>query len=675
MPKRGGGVATAGDSIVVYNRWRVTRDPALLHDIERYNETDCRSTAGLRNWLLSVRPSEGSWFDPTADETDDEGAEDRKRQRTGHEAEYADYQNRLRQFGRATAADWPGRLADLLGFHAREGKPEWWAFFDRMDKFADELLEDAECLAGLELVGKPEPVKRSLVYTFSFPPQETKRQAGDDVVNVATGVRAGTIEELDEQTCLAKLKLGQKNGPLPPTLSVGPTGPINSDVLRDALYRIARSVLDGADSYAAVRQLLAREPSRITGHPAGQSIVSGHDVLAATTEAVAGLDRSHLFIQGPPGAGKTYVSAHVVVQLLRRGKKVGVAAHSHKAIHNLLDEVERQAAEAGVTFIGIKKSSTGPETEYNGRFIRSEPDKKKIDPTAADLLAGTAWLFADGRFDRALDYLVIDEAGQVSLANVVAMGASAANIVLVGDQMQLGQPTKGVHPEESGLSVLDHLLGGQATVAPDRGVFLAQTRRLRPEVCRYVSDAFYDGRLQPHPITATRRLIFSGDLALPPAGIHFMPVRHAGCSQRSEEEGQAIRTYYRKMLDQQFEAAGGVRRAMTVNDILVVSPYNVQVNYLRSVLPEGARVGTVDKFQGQEAPVVFLSMASSSAADMPRDIGFLFSANRLNVAVSRAQCLAVVVASPELLATPCGTVEDLRLVNKFCQLAECSHNL
>jgi uncharacterized protein len=349
-----------------------------------------------------------------------------------------------------------------------------------------------------------------------------------------------------------------------------------------------------------------------------------------------------------------------------------VAAHSHKAIHNLLDEVERLAVDCGLEFTGVKKSSGG-ETEYSGTFIRSESDKNRID-TGADLLAGTSWLFADERFDQLLDYLFVDEAGQVALANVIAMGTCSRNIVLVGDQMQLGQPTKGVHPGESGLSVLDFLLGGQPTVAPDRGVFLTRTRRLRPEICRFISDAFYDGRLEPHPITAGRRLVFSSDLiALPQAGVHFLPVPHQGCSQRSEPEAQAIVTYYRKLLDQRFEDGNAPARPVTVNDILVVSPYNVQVNYLRSVLPDGARVGTVDKFQGQEAPVVFVSMATSSAADLPRDIGFLFSANRLNVAVSRAQCLAVVVASPELLATPCATVEDLRLVNRFCQLAEYSN--
>ena len=179
---------------------------------------------------------------------------------------------------------------------------------------------------------------------------------------------------------------------------------------------------------------------------------------------MAGLDESYLFIQGPPGSGKTYTSDHVIVELIRQGKKVGVTANSHKVIHNLLDKIENVAAEQGVKFTGVKKSS-GEESVYHGRFIQSK-DKKENVSKDAQLLAGTAWLFSDERFDRHLDYLFIDEAGQVALANVIAMGTAARNIVLVGDQMQLGQPVQGVHPGDAGLSVLDFLLGGQATVDP-----------------------------------------------------------------------------------------------------------------------------------------------------------------------------------------------------------------
>ena len=297
------------------------------------------------------------------------------------------------------------------------------------------------------------------------------------------------------------------------------------------------------------------------------------------------------------------------------------------------------------------------------------------------LLAGTAWLFAHERFDQHLDYLFIDEAGQVSVANVVAMGTAARNIVLIGDQMQLGQPIQGVHPGEAGLSILDFLLGGQATVAPDRGIFLDHTWRLHPSICRFISDAFYEGRLAPDPENANRRLIFDRPInGITPEGIHFSPVIHTGCSQKSEEEGKESS---RKIASASNSSATEVRQREGWN-----SPDDDRQRHSRGQPlqragqpPEVGSAGagrvegsTVDKFQGQQAPVVLISMATSDAECLPRNIDFLFSANRLNVALSRAQCLAVVVASPKLLETPCRSIEQLRLVNKFCQLVEFAEN-
>lgn len=671
MGKREGEVANAGDSIVVYNRWRETSEPQLLEQIAAYNEVDCISTAKLRDWLLTHRANGIAWFDGPVAPADADGAAEKDVARLEREARYADYQGRL--MGAATDAegDYRCQLADLLEFHAREARPQWWEFFDRQSRFEDEWLDDTECLAGLTLAKPAEPVKRSFLFTYRFPPQETKRRAGDPVYDLATLTPAGTIEELDEANLLVSIKRGVKGGALPNDLNIGPGGPINSDALREAIYRFATDVLAGKNSYPAIRDILSKALPRIHAHTAGEAIVSGADLLAATTEAVAGLTDSYLFIQGPPGAGKTHTSAHVIVELIRRGKKVGVAANSHKAIHNLLDMVEGMAKARGVRFHGIKKSSGGnDESAYSGDFIQSE-DKSENISLNASLLAGSAWLFAHARFDRHLDYLFIDEAGQVSVANVIAMGTAARNIVFVGDQMQLGQPIQGVHPGEAGSSILDFLLGDQATVAPDRGIFLNLTRRLHPTVCQFISEAFYEGRLAPDPGNVRRHLVFDAPIkGITPQGIHFSPVSHTGCSQKSEEEGRAIAEYFQKLLGQKFVDKDGSTRVMTTDDILVVSPYNVQVNHLKSVLPAGARVGTVDKFQGQEAPVVLVSMATSDAECAPRDIEFLFSANRLNVALSRAQCLAVVAASPKLLETPCRNIDQLRLVNKFCQLVE-----
>jgi uncharacterized protein len=233
-----------------------------------------------------------------------------------------------------------------------------------------------------------------------------------------------------------------------------------------------------------------------------------------------------------------------------------------------------------------------------------------------------------------------------------------------------------VHPGEAGLSILEFLLGDKSTIPPERGIFLKNTHRLHPSICGFISDAFYDSRLQAAAGNESRRLIFDERMSgMPPLGIHLIPVHHFGCSQKSVDEGAVIKSHYQNLLGQQFQDKDGSKRALTVNDILVVTPYNVQVNYLKSILPEGAKVGTVDKFQGQEAPVVLVSMVTSSAEDLPRNIEFLYSKNRLNVAISRAECLAIVVANPKLLEIPCKSIEQMKLVNTFCWLADYAENM
>ncbi|WP_456708619.1 DEAD/DEAH box helicase [Bradyrhizobium sp. USDA 4452] len=267
------------------------------------------------------------------------------------------------------------------------------------------------------------------------------------------------------------------------------------------------------------------------------------------------------------------------------------------------------------------------------------------------LIAGTAWLFARPELDQELDYLFIDEAGQVSLANVIAMGVTAKNVVLVGDQMQLSQPIQGAHPGGSGISGLDHLLAGLATVPPDRGIFLATTFRMNPDICKFISDAVYDGRLVSDPSTKQQAIDIgtSTDDALAPTGLRFVPVDHAGFAQRCPPEAERIKKTYDTLLGKTWVDRKGAKKAIGINDILVVTPYNMQVNHLRDVLPDGARVGTVDKLQGQEAAVVLISMTTSSGEDMPRNIEFLYSRNRINVAISRARCLSAIFASPRLL--------------------------
>lgn len=651
MDKREGTVSTAVDSIVFYNKWRESGESCLLKDIETYNELDCASTYKLRDWLLKIKPKGAPFFLSEALVLNNDGVS-----RKDWEIEYEASKKLLEDKYKIDPKEMYRQLADLIEFHNREKKPQWWAYFERHDKFEDELINDPECLAGLTLAGSQSSAE---AHFYCFPPQEYKLKAGRYAKDIRTG-KSWFIIQVDDVKNIVKIKPG--NTPPPNRLSLGPSDPISTDGIRSAIYRVSDSILEADKKYAAIKDILNKTEPNIKGRQRGQPVSLLKDPLSGAMEAVLNLKKSYLIIQGPPGSGKTYTSSHIIVELMRQGKKVGVAANSHKAIHNLLDQIEKVADSKNFQFFGVKKSS-GQESDYQGKYIKNEPKTKKID-LRMSLFAGTAWLFSDSIFDQELDYLFIDEAGQVSVANVVAMGAAAKNIVLVGDQMQLGQPIQGVHPGEAGLSILEFLLGDYQTVPPSRGIFLQDTYRLEPGICKFISEAFYEGRLNPHPSTSNRNLLLDYS-DLPSKGVHVIHAKHTGCAQKSVEEGVIIKGVYEKLLGQSFNDGKNIR-AVIIDDILVVTPYNVQANHLSAILPEGARVGTVDKFQGQEAPIVLVSMVTSSAEDLPRNIEFLYSQNRLNVAVSRAQCLAVIVFNPALLEVPCKTIEQMRLVNTFC---------
>ena len=256
--------------------------------------------------------------------------------------------------------------------------------------------------------------------------------------------------------------------------------------------------------------------------------------------------------------------------------------------------------------------------------------------------------------DGTLDYLFIDEAGQVSLADALAMGTAARNLVLVGDPQQLDQVIQGTHPDGSDASVLKHLIGDEQTIPPDRGLFLERTFRLHPDVCGYISEEFYEGRLRPDAGQRDADDAARHRAALPAGRARGLPAGVArGGGARASRRSTAARA-----------------PASRAAEIIVVSPYNAQVNLLRETLGDRVRVGTVDKFQGQEADVVLYSMASSSGDDIPRGLEFLLSRNRLNVAISRARCLAYLVCSPRLLEVNARTIEQMRLANALCRFVE-----
>jgi uncharacterized protein len=661
-------VATAGDSIVAYEAWRETGDKAILEAIHAYNEADCRSTKALRDWLVAkVRPAHLPWWTPAAVEA---GAEARDERTLRDERERAELRGQLGEAaGRLT--DEPAELLfELAWYHQREDKPQWWAMFDRAERDTEELIEDADSLGGLEAVGEARPMDRSLVRTYRYPEQETKLRE-DANVKMKEGLKSVGIVRLDPGTREVDVKLGPSAGTPPERLDLIPGGPIGNEVLREAVRRVAADAFCGGGRYPALEALLARELPHLQGRAAGTPLVDeAADVVAETVRAAERLEASYLPIQGPPGTGKTYVASQAILALLRKGKRVAVTSNSHKAIGNLLRAILVRAREQGFALRAVQKLSDGEDAADPAIPTTTSNGDARL--AAFPLVAGTAWLFARPEHDQTFDHLFIDEAGQVALANVVAAGAAARNLVLVGDPMQLAQPVQGRHPGQSAASGLAYILGEHATVPRERGIFLPVSRRLHPLICRYISDLVYDGRLKSDD-GAARQTLLLGRKAPPPlvpAGLRFVPVDHTGDSQSSEAEGKALAGVYGSLVGLGFRDRDGRERHLTRDDVLVVTPYNAQVNLLRRLLPDGARVGTVDKFQGQEAPVCLVSMATSSSEELPRDIEFLFSVNRLNVAISRAQALAVVFASPRLLDVPCRSIDEMRLVNALCAVAD-----
>ncbi|HUP24044.1 MAG TPA: ATP-binding protein, partial [Thermoanaerobaculia bacterium] len=384
----------------------------------------------------------------------------------------------------------------------------------------------------------------------------------------------------------------------------------------------------------------------------------------AARRLVLQLDGGCLPIQGPPGTGKTFTGAEMALDLVEHGRKVGIVAQSHAVIGNFLDEIWRRADARGATSLHMAQKADEDEGARDPRVARiASRDVGASLASGTQVVGGTAWLFARPDLENSVDVLFIDEAGQFSLANALAVAPSAKSIVLLGDPNQLAQPSQGAHPPGSDESVLQHMLGSDMTIAPDAGLFLDRTFRLRPEICRFVSDAFYESRLEPAEAALARSFADGGN------GLRYVAVQHSGNKIESIEEVERVRTVIEGLIDSEWTDETGTRR-LTLDDLLVVAPYNAQVELLRERLPHGSRVGTVDKFQGQQAAVTIYSMASSTSEDAPRGMDFLYSRNRLNVAVSRAQGLAIVVASPALFRVRCKTPNQMRLANALCLFQE-----
>jgi predicted RecB family nuclease len=637
-------VADALASVVAYEKWLAEPDQSILDGIAAYNRDDVRSTHDLHAWLEERRTElEQQHGEQPRPLTPDSRPPERVSDAEAAENAIVD---ELRDAGQLL-------MAGLVGWHRREGRPQWWDFYRCSDLTDDALVRDSAALGEL---GAPELIRvlpkpaRSTIYRYPFPPQDTKVR--EQAYDVDTHDLAGTVTEIDGAEGWVDLKVG--NGKRPPyPRGLSGSMPIDVGVTQKSLQRTASDVLAGRQSLG--RRLLDRITPPDSQPRTGET---AEDVVVRLGRA---LRDTVLAVQGPPGSGKTTVGASMIRAMLDDGLRVGVTAQSHAVIGHLLTTIGRPA---------LQKCDEDDHCAAPG--VEQTNDNKVVVSALASrrhqLVGGTAWLWSREELTEAIDVLVIDEAGQFSLANAVAVARSAKGLVLLGDPQQLAQPSQAHHPDGAGVSALEHLLDGHATVPPDRGVFLDQTWRMHPRLADVVSGLMYDGRLMAGAGRQRQELRAPEPWA--GAGVRWLPVEHVGNEAASTQEADEVRRVVDQLVGSAWVDWAGEPHEMRLADVLVVAPYNAHVARLKALLPKGSRVGTVDKFQGQEAPVVIYSMASSSAQDAPRGVTFLYDLHRLNVAISRARCVAVVVGSPALLDASVNSPEQLRAVNGLITVVE-----
>lgn len=649
----------------------------ITDDVKRiiagYNRDDCISALRLRDWLEGLRArliADGASL-PRPDLGSPEPAE-----------EISERQQRVAELAARLITEVPANLADrnpeqqarwilanTLDWHRRELKSAWWEYFRLAALPAEDLLDERCALSGLIFAGVAGGTAKAPVHRYRFPPQEVELRGGESL-RAAGGAKLGEVTAISLEDRTVDIKKRRDTASVHPD-AVFAHDLVGTDVMSDAVFRIGEYVaangMTGAGRFRAARDVLLRRPPRLGGdeplHRPGESAV------ASAVRIAPRLAGGVLAIQGPPGAGKTYTAARMICALVQAGRRVGITANSHKVIRNLLDAVVEAADERRIDVRCIQKVTDPQDDAHRIRFATKNEEVFAAVGTSCQLAAGTAWLWSREDAFEAVDVLFVDEAAQMSLANVLAVSQACTTLVLLGDPQQLEQPMQGSHPDGTGVSALDHILAGKATIDDTEGLFLEETWRLHPDICAFTSELFYEGRLRSHAGLERQSLKSTSRCA--GTGLRYLPVAHQGNQSSSPEEADRIRDLVNEILDARstWVDRHGQEQRITLEDILIIAPYNAQVFELQERLA-GARIGTVDKFQGQEAPVVIYSLATSSHSDAPRGMEFLYSLNRLNVATSRARCICILVASPALFEPVCRTPHQMQMANAFCRYLE-----
>ena len=686
--KRTTDVASGEDSIIVYGKWQSERktnshDEAwetsnILKEIRDYNIDDCNSTQELVSWLRVQQNNYNIQYS---------GQSEIKQPETNEEINNrTKLRDRLLQISVEQAE--PNKsvtenLAWLLEYHRRESKPVWWRLFDRLGLTDEELVYDMDCIAACQRTQAPpfqlgpRTKKKSYEYKFDIA-QEFKPLKSEK----AKILNTKQLVDIDLDSCDFNkgIVVVQSSETLPDCITLVPFEHIRTDQIQKAIHDVVADYEKlGAEDFrkyhGPLSDFLFRRSPKILGSDDTSKIfkVSNfNNIISIATESMLNLDNSYLAIQGPPGSGKTYTAKHAIAELIKIGKRIGISSNSHKAINHLLMGAAEQCVQQNIDVTCYCTKNTDEEklAELKINVIKNADISKHLSEGC--IIGTTAWGFVLDELIGQFDYLFIDEAGQVPLANLVAMSRCTRNIILLGDQMQLAQPTQGSHPAKSGSSILDYLLDDKATIPDSLGIFLPHTYRMHSAINSFISTAIYEGKLISDP--SNDKQIVSvpnqgANLVTIEAGILFVPVPHTGNTQASDEEIEMIRIIVNELLGRTFTDKLGESSHITMNDILIIAPYNHQVNKLKDVIGVNAKVGTVDKFQGQEAPVLIYSLCSSNPYESPRGADFLFDKHRINVAISRAKSLAIVVASPTIFSGEPSSIKQMKNINALAMAA------
>ena len=647
------------------------------HNVADYNREDCESTSRLRDWLEQLRTdliAEGRDLtrpDTESGEAPDEiGALDRRlqglRDRLLEDVPIEPGERSADQHARFA-------LAHMMEFHRREDKASWWDYFRLLDLEEDDFPDERRAITGLQFE-KPIDQSKAPLQRFSFPAQELDARKGDNIYDKEGDV-IGTVADIHYSDHSIDIKKRMDRANVHPTAVVLHSR-VRADPLRESLVRLGDHVLANgfaeSDPYRAATELLLRRIPAIVGDPLEQP---GETTVQAACRLALKLDGQVLAIQGPPGTGKTYTGAHVICALKRQGLRVGVTAVSHKVIVNLLEGAAAEAEQQGLQLSLAHRQKGQYEGDWGiRRENRYEAIRLGLQDGSIDVVGATGWCWARPDFEQSVDVLIVDEAGQMSLSNVLAAAPGGRSLILLGDPQQLEQPLQSSHPESSDVSALYHLLDGEDTMPADKGLFLAETYRLHPDIVTFTSEVYYEGKVNARPELERQAIVPTDGSACRflGSGLRYVPVNHGGNQARAAEEVSVIKEIVEELL------AGGLwrdaqeeTRPLTEKDVLIVAPYNAQVAALSEALPTFEhRIGTVDRFQGQEAPVVIYSMTSSSPEDAPRGMEFLYNRNRFNVATSRARALCILVGTPALFEPECHSPRQMKMANGFCRYLE-----